>query len=172
MCIINDKVYSLYSLSINPDSYHTYRFRIYTFLKKLKFEYRQFDKWYDSLFDEDNHLIKGREIIICEDLHGIILGVAILKNSMTEKKICTLRVGEKFQYQGIGTQLVKMSIDELGVEKPMITINKNKLKQFKKLFDKYNFELTQTKKHYYGIFNTELVFNGTLPDKKLFNNFK
>lgn len=34
----------------------------------------------------------------------------------------------------------------------------------------YNFELEQTQKHYYGLFSTELVFNGLLPEKKFIFN--
>lgn len=172
MYLTDGKLYLVYSLSKLFVWHYDYKIKVYDFLKRLKYEYKNFDTWYDSLFDEYHNLVNGREIIIFEDITGVISGVAILKNTENEKKICTLRVGEQFQHQGIGSQLIEMSIKTLGIDKPMITINKSKFKQFKKLFDKYNFELTQTKRHYYGIFNTELVFNGTLPDKKLFDAFK
>lgn len=49
----------------------------------------------------------------------------------------------------------------------MITFHKSKQKEFNSLIKKYNFELNQINKKYYGIFNTELVYNGELPPKKI-----
>lgn len=49
----------------------------------------------------------------------------------------------------------------------------SKVYTIKKLLSYYNFELEQTQKHYYSIFNTELVFNGSLTEKEfLFNKIE
>lgn len=169
--MINGKRYFLYS-SLSRELKEIYYNRIYRFLNKLVFEYRGFNNWYCSLFLENAELKSIREIIVCEDLFHIA-GVAIIKNDLKEKKICTLRVAKNFQHQGVGHNLIEMCINQLETNTPMITLHKNKLNQFEKLLTYYNFELEQTKKHYYGIFNTELVFNGSLPEKNfIFNNIE
>ncbi|MGP1433230.1 MAG: GNAT family N-acetyltransferase [Peptoanaerobacter stomatis] len=166
--MINGKRYFLYS-SLSQELKEIYYNRIYRFLNKLVFEYRGFNNWYYSLFSENAELKSIREIIVCEDLFQIA-GVAIIKNDLEEKKICTLRVAKDFQRQGIGHNLIEMCMNQLETDTPMITLHKNKLNQFEKLLGYYNFELEQTQKHYYSIFSTELVFNGLLPEKKFVFN--
>ena len=166
--MINGKRYFLYS-SLSHELKEIYYNRIYRFLNKLVFEYRGFNNWYYSLFSENAELKSIREIIVCEDLFQIA-GVAIIKNDLEEKKICTLRVAKDFQHQGIGHNLIEMCMNQLNTDTPMITLHKNKLNQFEKLLSYYNFELEQTQKHYYGLFSTELVFNGLLPEKKFIFN--
>lgn len=169
--VINNKKYFLYS-SLSRELKIIYCAEIYKFLKRLVFEYQGFHEWYNGLFTNDCDLKFNREIIICED-HLNLAGIAIIKNGCDEKKICTLRVAKGFQHQGIGHNLVELCFQQLNTEKPMITLHKSKLNQFEKILNYYNFELVQTKRHYYNIFNTELVFNGSLPDKKiLFNHIE
>lgn len=169
--MINDKSYFLYS-SLSREFKRIYRYEIYKFLERLIIEYQGFDKWYKDLFFDSVELKDNREIIICADEFRIA-GVAILKNDLQEKKICTLRVAKDYQNQGIGHNLIEMCMKQLDTDKPMITLHKSKLKQFEKIFSYYNFELEQTQKHYYSIFSTELVFNGLLPDKKhIFNKIE
>lgn len=161
--MISGKKYFLFS-ALSHELKKIYYGEIYRFLGRLVFEYQGFQSWYQGLFSAWFELKCNREIIICEDqLH--IVGIAILKNDSEEKKICTLRVAEAYQRQGIGHNLVEMCMNQLNAEKPMITLHKSKLGQFEKLLSYYDFELEQTQRHYYGIFSTELVFNGLLPQR-------
>ena len=166
--IINGKRYYLYT-SLSQELKKIYQSEIYKFLYRLVFEYQGFRSWYQRLYIEEFELKYNREIIICEDQFQIV-GVAIIKNDLQEKKICTLRVTREYQHQGIGHNLVEMCMQQLHTDKPMITLHKSKLNQFEKLLSYYNFELEQTQKHYYSIFSTELVFNGLLPEKELIFN--
>lgn len=166
--VINNKRYFLYS-SLSHELRIIYYAEIYKFLKRLVFEYQGFHEWYNGLFTNACDLKLNREIIICED-HLTLAGIAIIKNGCDEKKICTLRVAKEFQHQRIGHNLVELCFQQLNTEKPMITLHKSKLNQFEKILNYYSFELVQTQKHYYNIFNTELVFNGSLPDKKFMFN--
>lgn len=166
--IINGKRYYLYT-SLSQELKKIYQSEIYKFLYRLVFEYQGFRSWYQRLYTEEFELKYNREIIICEDQFRIV-GVAIIKNDLQEKKICTLRVTREYQHQGIGHNLVEMCMQQLHTDKPMITLHTSKLNQFEKLLNYYNFELQQTQKHYYSIFNTELVFNGLLPEKKFIFN--
>lgn len=166
--IINCKRYYLYT-SLSQELKKIYQSEIYKFLYRLVFEYQGFKSWYQGLYTEEFELKYNREIIICEDQFRIV-GVAIIKNDLQEKKICTLRVARAYQHQGIGHNLVEICMQQLHTDKPMITLHTSKLNQFEKLLNYYNFELQQTQKHYYSIFNTELVFNGLLPEKKFIFN--
>lgn len=169
--IIDNRRYFLYS-SLSHELKTIYYDEIYKFLKRLVFEYQGFHEWYKALFTNTYDLKFSREIILCED-HLTLAGIAIIKNGADEKKICTLRVAKEFQRQRIGRNLVEFCFQQLNTEKPMITLHKNKLNQFEKLLNYYHFELAQSQRHYYNIFNTELVFNGSLPEKEfLFNRIE
>ena len=65
-------------------------------------------------------LTGGKEIIIAE-YRGQITGVAILKDELGEKKICTLRVRRGFQNQGTGRKLMELAFARLNTQKPFIS---------------------------------------------------
>lgn len=142
---------------------------IFNFLIQLVLEYPGFSSWYNNLFNAQNELILGREILIAE-INYQVAGVAILKNDGVEKKICTLRVGRKYRNQGIGHKLMESSFEWLDSEKPMITVRKSKYKYFDSMFNYYGFKLEQEAKRYYSFLSTELVFNGELPQKQILLN--
>lgn len=166
--IIDGKKYYLYT-SLSRELKRIYKQEIYKFLWRLVFEYQGFTKWYDGLYVNNFELHYNREIIICEDQFRIV-GIAIIKNDICEKKICTLRVAREYQHQGIGHNLIEMCMKQLNCDKPMVTLHANKINQFEKILSYYNYELTQTQRHYYRAFSTELVFNGRLPEKKIVFN--
>lgn len=164
---VNEK-YSIYS-TFSAFEKVLYYSQIYNFLKRLNIEYPGFSKWYKGLFLENKELQNGREIIICEKEY-CIAGIAILKSTEEEKKICTLRVAAPFQRQGIGRKLMEMSFEWLQEDKPLITMHKSKQHEFASLLEYYGFVLEQTQWNYYNIFSTELSYNGILPEKKIFFN--
>ena len=168
MRFIDNKLYFNYS-ELSPDQKRLYYIQIQNFLKKLVYEYSGFQKWISELFLSDGLLKADREIIICE-CNFQLAGIAILKNNDIEKKICTLRVAKPFQKQGIGQHLMELSFEWLNEDKPLITIHNSKKHEFKKLFERYNFELEEKKWGYYHLFSTELVYNGFLPEKNFLLN--
>lgn len=93
-----------------------------------------------------------------------------MKRTFAEKKICTLRVEQKYQKMSIGKQLIGLSLEWLNTEKPLITVHKSKQYEFDKLFQYYNFQLMDEKQGYYSLFSTELSYNGELPEKSIFYN--
>ena len=142
-----------------------YNNEIWKFLFPLVFEYPGFKSWYNNLFNVDFTLKSNREIIMCCYNENVI-GVAILKNSVTEKKICTLRVDSKYKNNGIGKNLIKESLSILETDKPMITLHKSKEKEFERLFRFFDFQLEQSVRGYYKLFGSENVYNGYLPPKE------
>ena len=150
--------YSLKELDVL--SQIAYAKKISSFLVSLNFEYPGFNKWYWSLF-ENSRLKNDRNIIFYVNGTNIV-GVAILKQNKEEKKICTLRVAPMYQNLGIGSALIERSFELLDCEKPLITIHVSKYRSFKHIFDKYGFELEQQITGYYGLFKSELSYNGVL----------
>lgn len=139
------------------------------FVKKIAWEYSGFGLWFDKLFSSEFELDRTREIIICQSDFQMA-GIAILKKDNDEQKICTLRVAKEFQHRGIGKELMALSLEWLQNDKPLITVHKCKCHEFNSLFNYYGFVLEEKQVNYYRLFNTELVYNGSLPAKEFLLN--
>lgn len=139
--------------------------QIKSFTSMLALEYSGFSNWYKGLFENGYRLTSQREIIICEDSFQIA-GIAILKHSINERKICTLRVDKRFRSQGIGGKLIELSLEWLSDDMPLITVQRFKEPQYRGLFSRYGFKLEQENRNYYRLFCTELAYNGELPCKR------
>ena len=138
-----------------------YKKKIFGFLWPLCFEYPHFKAWYNGLFVESGNLHTDREIIMC--MHNVrLVGVAILKKTIAEKKICTLRVDQRYQRNGIGHELIERSLNWLEDDKPLITVRQSKAYQFQKLFEYFGFKLEQKYPMYYTFLGIEQVYNGEL----------
>lgn len=93
-------------------------------LSDLQVEYPFFSKWLQKVFEELQLSEKRLVLIYCSDESIFdIKGVAILKNTVEERKICTLRVVNPYRRQGIGTLLLKKSIELLNDPYPLITVS-------------------------------------------------
>lgn len=163
----NSKFQYLFFSNLSLIEKNLYKTKIYNFIKHLRFEYNSFSKWYNHLYDSTKGLLPGREIVICQ-INKNIAGVAILKKSTEESKICTLRVAAEYQHMGIGKELVNKSINWLENEKPLITVRQSLVPQFDSLFSYFGFNKEETYRSYYKLFSTEVSFNGILPDKPNF----
>ena len=140
-----------------------------SFLCKLNREYPFFEQWFNGLFVRVPELRLDREILLCVD-NCKIVGIAILKKNAEEKKICTLRVEKQYQKMSIGKTLMEMSFEWLETDKPLVTVQKSRSKEFEKLFKYYDFQLDDEKRGYYKPFSTELIYNGELPGKHIWLN--
>lgn len=133
---------------------------VYSFLRELNTDYPNFDQWF---FEKVVNGIesKGRKIIAVSYFDQII-AAAIVKKDSFEKKICTLRVHPDYQRQGLGTYLMRKSIEEVGIRNPLITVPSTRLHQFSPLLARHNFQLCEVVKNYYRHGVDEYVFNGKL----------
>lgn len=128
------------------------------FLSILEYDYPFFTSWLDKVFLELNS--PKRKIILClsnDDIH--IYGVAILKDTQDEKKICTIRVERAYQNLGIGTVLVKMAQEILNCEKPLITVSEKLICDFLPFLRKFDFKLVSKVKSLYLEGHYEYFFN-------------
>lgn len=106
----------------------------------------------------------GTRKILTIKRNGEIVGLGIAKDE-DEKKICTVRVSNKYYGSGLGIRIFDQLLDWLDVSNPILTVGEEKLPQFSRIFDHYGFKLTSYRKDLYQIGRTELVFN---EKKKLF----
>ena len=169
MRVIDGKEYFYYSQLMSFEKI-SYKRKIYYFIKVLSKEYPNFNEWYNRLF-EKFELIEGREIIFCL-YNEKVIGISILKKTEEEDKICTLRVNKNFQRMSIGKNLIELSLEWLENDKPLVTLQKSRYLQFKKLFEYYGFKIEDEKFGYYKLFSTELSFNGLLEERSILKNNK
>lgn len=130
------------------------------FLMDLCLEYPLHNIWYEKMIKSMEEK-SDREILAVFE-NDILLGTAILKNTVDEKKICTFRVKSNYQKRGIGKQLMLKSFEYLETDKPIITVSQQKNHEFKRLLDFFGFNLESI---YWGKYvkgSTEFVYNGIL----------
>ena len=105
----------------------------------------------------------GTRNIIVAHINNKIVGFVSLKKT-SEKKICTFYVEKNFRRNKIGTILVEKAISYLEESRPLITIPMNKLNEFIKIGNKYNWQVTDIIENLYRINNPEVIVNGIIPD--------
>lgn len=152
--------YKLSDFRDNSDVFNFYFDSIYLTIQQLESQYPNFKDWYYNKVKED--ILKLNREVIFNISNDYIAGISILKKENDEKKICTLRVSNDFQKQGIGNSLLLDSFDYLNTQKPLITVNSSRINQFNKLFNYYGFEQSYLYKNYYQNLSNELSFNGIL----------
>lgn len=104
-------------------------------------------------------LINGdREVLVCRS-NKEVAGLAILKQTDEECKICTLFVAKKYRRQGVATRLLELSFGHLGTMKPVITMPKSKVATFQRIIDRYGWVETDRKPGLYRPDTTEVFFN-------------
>ncbi len=161
---MNRIVSSKHQLSSYIDSSHQYDFflnTIYSTLCQLDAEYPHFYSWYYGKVAQDVKA-KRRDILFSISTDHYISGIIILKNFNSEKKICTIRVPEKYQRNGLGKALIINAMKILNTEKPLITVSSKKHIQFQRLFSYFGYTKTEEKQGFYLNNTTENVFNGIL----------
>lgn len=135
----------------------------------LKNAYPNFDEWFEKVLKEIEEDNTKREILFFGDvnINGFqIEGIAILKNTEEEKKICYLFIYSDEDMDNIFEEIYNY----LGTETPLITLEKeifeNKYKYFlKPLIEevserrKLKFNLTSIVPDKYAKGKTELIFN-------------
>jgi predicted GNAT family N-acyltransferase len=134
---------------------------IYQALCQLDNEYPQFYRWYYDKVAKD--IFKGeREVLFTISSDKFISGIVILKKSFSENKLCTIRVPEPFQKNGLGKSLIIKAMEILNDEKPLVSVSFEKEREFKKLFNYFGFLKTQELRGKYLSRASEIVYNGVL----------
>lgn len=133
-------------------------------LRPIRNTYPLYDKWLAYKFFPG--LKDGsRKIIIAYNQSRTPMGLALLKDSKEEKKICCLFVKEDYRNLGIATKLIEKSFDVLKTDKPLLTVADKNFEGFKKLLKENGFTFSYKKKGVYKKNDTELYFNNEATEK-------
>ena len=120
-------------------------------------QYQEYLKWYYS--KNIPRILNGTGEIIFY-LDGLtVAGLAILKKDKIESKICTLMIDENYRKKGYSKDLLEMSFDYLGTDKPLITIPSNRIDEFKSIINTYDWKESCKTDIY---LSEEVVFNKKL----------
>ena len=152
-------IYNRLSDHINDVDYQELCDQIYYLTDHLSIDYPRHKEWFFN-----THL-KGigidREVVYITH-HRNICGVAFLKKTDNEKKICTFYVAEYSRNHGVGNALLNECFEYLGTNKPLTSIPTYKARIFLYYVYKYDWKITQILQEYYNKENDEVVFNGKL----------
>ncbi len=103
--------------------------------------YPDYDTWFWGSVATDIAMTDERKIIF--EYSGLAAaGVAIIKNTQFEKKLCNLTVHTSYQNKGYGLKLFEKSFEALGTDKPFLTVSEEKYLEFERLFKHYGFKVT------------------------------
>ena len=107
-------------------------------------------------------LVSGERTIWIEQRDKSIVGLLILKHSILERKLCTLRVREPLQNRGMGMRLFERAFEVLGTEEPLLSVADSNLPKFQRIFDHFGFRKEGQYHGLYRVDSTEFSFNGLL----------
>lgn len=126
--------------------------------------YPKYNKWLEQKFFPG--IVDGsRKAVVVLNENNEPAGVALLKDTSEEKKICCLFVREGCRGRGIAGLLLEKSCEMLKTGKPLLTVNGEAFPQYQKLLDKHQFSFSFRKKGVYSAQNTEYYFNNEATEK-------
>lgn len=128
------------SLSFNPRDVID-RNEVRKFLDDVAPLYPDFDTWFN--FKAYRGLANGRKAIEVR-VDGKLAGIAILKSTAAEAKICTLYVGENYRGMGIGSELISLSLKEFEGRSVLITVADERLSALSGVLKQYGFKLVKS----------------------------
>lgn len=133
----------------------------YRYTDELGQIYPNFKDWFRNKVEPGLH--SNRELILLMDgEQASVVGFAILKKTLEEKKICTFRISDGWRNSGAGNMLMRECFDYLETEKPLITVSDKCKKSFEKIFSQFGFKQMQAIPDLYVAGSTEYVFNGKI----------
>ena len=128
----------------------------------VKNDYPDYKEWYTK--EQEPRLYKYTRIIIIANINERMREIGTIKKKKTEKKICTFYVEKSFRRNKIGTILVEKAVEFLEESRPLITIPMDKLNEFIRIANKYNWEITDIKENLYRTSTPEVIVNGIITE--------
>ena len=133
---------------------------IFKNISHLEAFYPNFADWYFNTVV--NGLVNGSRSFIIEFRDGKFAGIAILKDTELEKKICTLSINDEFKSKGLGYKLFEKSMRLLNTDKPLASVSEDRLSEFEKIFNKLGYQYSAEYNGLYLPNKSEFSFNGLL----------
>jgi hypothetical protein len=130
--------------------------RVFATLSHLAAFYPRFEEWYWAKVVPG--LQHGSRRIFFED-DGRITGIVIAKRSRTERKLCTVWVGNSVAGRGLGTALMTEATAWLDTKRPLITVPEERVPEFESIFRRWRFSLDEISFSLYRPGRREYIFN-------------
>lgn len=126
----------------------------------LRGSYPDFDSW---LFDKVlPGIVNGERTFLIEMRANEVAGFMILKHSLSEKKLCTLRVRPEYESLGMGVRLFETAFEILETERPLLSVSEKVMPKFETLFRHFGFSREAIYEDRYLPRVRELSYNGLL----------
>lgn len=151
----------------SPHEELSHLYKNYPLLSSVENNYPYFKKWLYTKTLPGIH--NGSRTIITINHRTTQLGLAILKKTPLENKICTLVVSTKHRGLGVGSQLLDLCIKTLEDPAPLITVPERQVQTLGPLLASRNFILRDVLFGYYRARSSEYVFNGFLTPPSYFH---
>ncbi|PKF78959.1 N-acetyltransferase [Vibrio sp. vnigr-6D03] len=146
------------SVSIHGDTHCQLNHeKVSTYLLDLSNEYPNILNWYEKKVVPG--LANGTRKLFVHIRNEKIIGLAIAKNELKEKKICTVRVSPQMYGKGLGVRLFNEAMEWLDTSTPHVTVSESKFHLFERLFEHYGYRLTSTHMSRYREGQVEYLFN-------------
>ncbi|ENM3755787.1 GNAT family N-acetyltransferase [Vibrio cholerae] len=129
---------------------------IRTLLEPVSNLYPNFDSWFDFRFRRN--FKSGERIVITAVYDSKIIGVALLKKTDVEHKICTLFVTKEARGQGTGSILLDKAIDVIHGNNIGISVAEERHSALQGLLVKRGFVLVSAEPNYYRNNVTEFFY--------------
>jgi len=132
-----------------------------SFLLPLSTDYPGIEQWFSTKVVPG--LRDGSRTLLRVERQGGLVGLGIAKKEDNERKICTVRVAPSHVGRGIGVRIFDSLLKWLDEDKPLLTVNDNKLPMFERIFEYYGFNLTSHTEGLYLPSSVEVGFNEWKP---------
>lgn len=126
----------------------------------LRGAYPNFDSWLFSLVIPG--IISGQRTVIVEQRCGQPVGLLIVKHTIEERKLCTLRVRPEFEFRGMGIRLFNTAFEVLGTDRPLLSVSELALPKFSRIFAHFGFACEESYQGLYLPSVQEFSYNGIL----------
>lgn len=126
----------------------------------LRESYPGFDQWLQSKVIPG--IYAGERTAVVELRDSAVAGLLIVKHSVAEKKLCTLRVRSDFESRGLGVRMFETAFDLLGTEHPLLSVSEPSMPKFSRLFTHFGFSKEAVYDGRYLPQVKELSYNGYL----------
>jgi ribosomal protein S18 acetylase RimI-like enzyme len=116
--------------------------KLTSFLTNVAPLYPNFDTWLNFTFRRN--LLSGERQIALAHNGSQILGTALLKNSIEEKKICTFYVAPNYRNLNIGSQLMDLTLSTLDSHRSFITVSEERKNELNPLLSSKGFTISNS----------------------------
>lgn len=119
--------------------------------------YPNFYSWLAFTFIQG--IDSGARSVIYAIEHGNVVGMALLKKTTHENKICTFYIREEFRNRGYGSALMTASLKALSGKSVIITMSEKRVPLFAALLRQHNFSLSHSVQGLYKDDEQEFFFH-------------